>query len=191
MTRLEDILSCIQHIIDFSTVDTLQVGSYIVYEPAIWVACFARFVNLTTLYLDMRRTWAPWAALMVPDPEEPRQTDLERNALPRLRFLWIAFLDFRAPRSEGGAQRQGPDRLQVLRMLSSRMRAGVSLGHLRIDTLVVLDPKEARRSFIPRLEALVSCVEVRRIVERDPDTDSEDEDDEEDEVAGSGDADED
>ena len=62
------------------------------------------------------------------------------------------------------------DRVFIVHMLSSRMRAGVPVDYLHIGTLVVKDPEEARRVFVPRLEVLVSHVEVDDITKRDPAT---------------------
>ncbi|KZV62806.1 hypothetical protein PENSPDRAFT_657813 [Peniophora sp. CONT] len=176
--RIKLILSHLQKITNFSAIDTLEVGSNIAYDHAAWAACFSRFPNITTLYLlNMSRTSAP-LALIAPDSDEGVKLDSERLVAPRLRFLWLSVLDLRDPRNDEEAQQPTTSRLQLLHMLSSRMKAGVPLDRLRIESLIVPDIKEAQRSFVTRLETLVQYVEIDDIYERDPETESDDEDEE-------------
>ncbi|KZV62805.1 hypothetical protein PENSPDRAFT_233192 [Peniophora sp. CONT] len=168
--RMEIMLSCLQKFVEFSNITTLQIGSSIAYNCSAWAAFLTRFPHLATLHLLDRCPTSALLVLTAPDPDDLTQSESNCIVAPKLHSLWIHFVDLRGPRNEADVQRQGPTRLQFLRMLSSRRKAGVPLADLQIETLIALDPKEGMKSLKPRLETLVARVEVKRILARDPET---------------------
>ncbi|KZV76278.1 hypothetical protein PENSPDRAFT_747740 [Peniophora sp. CONT] len=182
--QLSNMLYALSEVVSFAAIETLQITAafHDTYNTMCWATALARFPNLGTLYLS-NMPCTP--ALFALEPRESVQEVVQYDvAVPRLRYLWLDILDVRDTKDEVGMT--GPDRSQFWRMLSSRLRAGKQLEHLRIDTLVIEEPMQANRVFIPRLKALVPFVEIDQVQERDPDTDSDDSEPESGEGSGFG-----
>ena len=166
--QLDNMLSSLSEVVNFSVIETLQISSALhdAYSTVFWETALKRLPNLTTLYfVNMPCTTALFCLEPGNNPEGFAQVEV---VLPRLRYLWLDLLDIRETSEQAGTL--GPDRSQFLRILSSRLRAKRQFERLRIDTLLMEDPTQANRSFIPRLRALVPQVDVHRVQERDPDT---------------------
>ncbi|VDC03619.1 unnamed protein product [Peniophora sp. CBMAI 1063] len=149
---LEDELPCdvvngLAPSLDFGAITTLSLSIDGLNDPKEWSRTLRPFVNVETLVL--KRGYKAIVLALTPSFGETGINPL----LPRLRFLWISRLTFRAAQT---AQSDGIT--AYASMLEWRTQDGAALQHLRVDALH-MDKSLAKEVFVPRMESLVPRVE--------------------------------
>ena len=171
---MDVVLPCLREIANLSLIDALMIGTLFLYDKSAWAARLSHFINVTTLHiLDLYSCPSMLLASLSPQSpdlaEHQAHAGEKRTILPRLSHLLMELLDLRQVQRVYGDVRQGIGCEQFLQLLSGRRDAGHPIEHLSIKTLIVFNPPEAKTTLIPRLEALVLCLEIDEVLDRSPD----------------------